>query len=283
MLGKIQDLNIDYKSHGLKVEKSAELHSYVLPSSPTLSENQKHPAVIICPGGGYSTVNVKACEPIAFAYLGQGISAFVLDYATVPAVFPTQLLELATAVKYVRENAEKWNIDPDKIAVAGFSAGGHLACSLGVFWNDETVKNLGFEPQKVKPNALVLGYPVLSTRRGWDEWTFTNLLGKEGYANRETLAKVSLENHVTKDVPPTFFWHTYEDQKVPVQNAMLFTNEVVENGKRIELHVFPEGLHALGLANWLVMSHDRVHKNVEPFWEHVQFDSFAVFHNFICE
>ncbi len=263
MLGEIFNLEIDYQKHNLDVEKSATLSGYILPSSPLLSENQKHPAVIICPGGGYSTVNVKACEPMAFAYLGQGVSAFILDYACKPSVFPTQLLELATAVELVRENAEKWNIDPNKIAVAGFSAGGHLACSLGVFWNDDIVKNLGFESEKVKPNAMILGYPVLSTRRGWDEWTFTNLLGKEGYANAETLAKVSLENHVTSDVPPTFFWHTYEDQKVPVQNAMIFTNEVVEVGKRIELHVFPEGLHALGLANWLVMSHDRVHKNVD--------------------
>ncbi|MFI3166894.1 MAG: alpha/beta hydrolase [Bacillota bacterium] len=263
MLGEIFDLEIEYEKNGLKAEKSAQLWGYVLPPSPPASENQKHPAVIICPGGGYNTVNILPCQPMAMSFCGEGISAFILDYSVTPTFFPTQLLEVATAVKFVRDNAEKFNIDPNKIAVAGFSAGGHLSASLGVFWNSEIVRNLGFKSEDVKPNALILGYPVLSARRGWDKWTFTNLLGEEGYANSELLASVSLENHVTKDVPPTFFWHTYEDQKVPVQNAMLFTHEVVEAGKRVELHVFPEGLHALGIANWLVMPKERIHKHVD--------------------
>ncbi|MFI3166072.1 MAG: alpha/beta hydrolase [Bacillota bacterium] len=263
MLGEIFDLKVEYQKNGLEYQKTATLESYILPKSPERSQNQKHPAVIICPGGGYNTVNVVPCQPMAIAFCGKGISAFILDYSCTPVHFPTQLAEVATAVKFVRDNAEKWNIDPNKIAVAGFSAGGHLAGTLGVYWNSDVVKNLGFEASDVKPNALVLGYPVLSARRGWDRWTFTNLLGEAGYENAELLEKVSLEKHVTADVPPTFFWHTFEDQKVPVQNAFIFCEAVVEAGKRVECHVFPKGVHALGLGNWLVQNEENVHKNVD--------------------
>ncbi len=263
MLGEKFVLEVEYEKNGLQYQKIATLEGYILPESPARSANQKHPAVIICPGGGYNTVNVVPCQPMAMSFCANGISAFILDYSCTPVHFPTQLAELATAVAFVRQNAEKWHIDPDKIAVAGFSAGGHLAASLGVYWNTETVASLGFQPQKVKPNALVLGYPVLSTRKGWDRWTFTNLLGEEGYANAELLNIVSLENHVTSDVPQTFFWHTFEDEKVPVQNAFIFCEKVADMGKRVECHVFPKGVHALGIANWLVQSPENIHKNVD--------------------
>ena len=125
------DLHVDYESMGLKPpEKEPELTGYILKNYDEYCKGRKRPAVIICPGGGYMYCSEREATPIAMEYLAGGINAFILRYSCKPAVFPTALVQLATAMKLVREHAKEWNIDSEKIIVVGFSAGGHLAASL---------------------------------------------------------------------------------------------------------------------------------------------------------
>lgn len=129
----IEDINlkVDYEALGLeRPEKNPEFTGYILRNYDEYCKDRKRPAVIVCPGGGYMYCSEREATPIAMEYLAGGINAFILRYSCKPAVFPTALVQLATAVKLVREHAKEWNIDSEKIIVVGFSAGGHLAASL---------------------------------------------------------------------------------------------------------------------------------------------------------
>ena len=116
-------------------EFKANLFTYFLDNSPEIDPERKRPVVLICPGGGYQMTSDREAEALAVRFMAMGYHAAILRYSVAPARFPEALLQLATAVAMLRENAEKWHIDTEKIVVQGSSAGGHLAASLGVFWN----------------------------------------------------------------------------------------------------------------------------------------------------
>ena len=197
------NLQVDYEAVGLKrPEKDPEFTGYILKNYDEYCKDRKRPAVIICPGGGYFYTSDRETTPMAMEFLAAGMCAFVLRYSCAPSRFPTALVELATAVKLVRQHAEEWNIDPDKIIVQGGSAGGHLTASLGVFWNHEVLRSRGFQGEEHKPNALVLAYPVISGTSHPHVDSFKNLLGDE--FSDEMLEFLSLEKHVSKDTPPSF-------------------------------------------------------------------------------
>ncbi len=206
------------------------------------------PAVIVCPGGGYRYTSTRESESIAVQYLAAGFQTFVLYYSCEPAVFPSSLLELAQAVSIVRSRAEEWNIDPEQIIVAGFSAGGHLAASLGCFWNQEFVwETLGLKPEDIRPNGNILCYPVITSGEYAHRGSFDTLL--RGLDQEKYLKLTSLENQVTEDNPPTFIWHTYEDGAVPVENSLLYVSALRKAGVSAEFHMYPHGNHGLSLAN----------------------------------
>lgn len=122
-------------------------------------ENALRKAVIICPGGAYAYVSDREADPVAIQFLAMDVQAFVLNYSIAPHRFPESLLQLAAATAYVRANAADWHIDPNEICIMGFSAGGHLAASLGVFWNREFVHQpLGVEAEQIRPNRLMLAF-----------------------------------------------------------------------------------------------------------------------------
>jgi len=147
----------------------------------------------------------------------------------------------------IRHNAEQWKIKTDRIAVCGFSAGGHLAGSLGVHW-----ERYGFEKEdslhKIsnRPNAMILCYPVLTTQFP-HQGSIMNLLG-DNATNSDFLKEFSLELNIGTTTPPAFLWRTAEDPGVPVENSLLFAQHLKKNGIPFELHVFPKGKHGLGLA-----------------------------------
>lgn len=205
-------------------------------------------AVIICPGGGYEFCSTREGEPVAFQFLAMDCQAFVLHYSTDPGIFPEALCELAAAVSLIRRQAGEWHIDPDGICVCGFSAGGHLAASLGVFWNRDFLKErLRLKQEQIRPNGLILSYPVISSGEFGHAASFDNLTGNGlSEFSREFLA---LENQVGEQVPPVFMWHTDTDGTVPVENSLLFAWALKKAKVSLELHIYPRGRHGLALAN----------------------------------
>ena len=146
----------DYAACGLPVpEKYADLALFLLPASESLPHRAEKPLVLVCPGGAYSYCSDREAEPIAAKYLAAGFHAAVLRYHCAPAVFPTALLELAWSVKTIRKFAKQWHVNPDAVFVCGFSAGGHLAASLGTLWN-ETFLQKALGNGEWMPNGQIL-------------------------------------------------------------------------------------------------------------------------------
>lgn len=244
MLNQVIELNVNH-SDG-KCHK-ATLVTYILGSSEFLNQGKKRPAVLICPGGGYTRTSTREAEPIAMQMNAMGFHAFVLYYSCAPATFPIPQLQASKALATIRQQAKEWNIDEDKVVICGFSAGGHLAASIGTFWNQEFLcQPLGVEPEQIKPNGLLLGYPVITSGEFAHRGSFVNLLG-ERY--EELLEKVSLEKQVTENTPRTFIWHTFEDNSVPVENTLLFVQALRRYHINTEVHIYPRGRHGISLAN----------------------------------
>ena len=204
-------------------------------------------AVLVLPGGGYGFTSEREGEPIAAQFAAEGFHAFVLWYSVAPHCHPQPLLDVSRALCVLREHAEEWHLDPEKIAVAGFSAGGHLAASIGVHWEKPWLSGIpGIRFEGNRPNALILSYPVISSGVHAHRGSFDNLLGKE--APDAALEMMSLEKQVGSHTPPAFLWHTFADGLVPVENSLLFASALRKAGVPFELHVFPDGGHGLSLA-----------------------------------
>ena len=241
----------------------AQLSLYIQESYPEMYGERRRPMIIICPGGGYEHVSVREGEPIAFAFLTAGCHAAVLQYDVSGdgMEHPLPLTELAWAVSYIREHADAYAVDKDKIVVAGFSAGGHLAACLGCFWDKQWLsQKTGMDKNSYKPNGLILAYPVITSGEHAHRDSFVRLMGSK--ASPELEALLSLEKQVTDQVPPVFMWHTFEDASVPLENSMLFAKALRQAGVNFEYHVFPHGKHGLALATEETTMPDK--STVEP-------------------
>ncbi len=226
--------------------ENAFLTTYIIEENPEMPKRER-PIVLICPGGAYMSVSHREGEPVALRFAAQGYHAAVLNYSVYPfATYPRALLELGTAVGFLREHAKEWLIDKDRIILVGFSAGGHLAASYGCFWSNEVAGLLGCDEEILKPNGLILGYPVITSGKYASRYSFVNLLGEK---YDELIEKMSLEYCVNSKNPPTFIWHTESDEAVPCENSRLFAAALEDAGIPVELHVYPEGKHGLALAN----------------------------------
>lgn len=254
-----------YKEFDIKEEGSLEgAHLTVYIQEYTESLNIKErPLILICPGGAYAYTSDREAEPIALAFLAKGFHAAILRYSCAPAVFPTALMELGRSILLIRENARSWHVKEDSIVVQGCSAGGHLAASYACMWmNDFLSDGMGItyaDRIKLRPNGLMLCYPVITSGKFAHSDSIKNLLGEEYLELKEMM---SLENAVNEHVPRTFIWHTFTDGSVPVQNSLLFANALIEHGINTELHIFPEGCHGLALANELTAGNEV--KEIEP-------------------
>lgn len=222
----------------------AKLTFYLQENFEEIDPTRRRPLVLICPGGGYENISNREAEPVALKLLSLGFHAAVLTYSVAPAEFPVSLRQLGQAMVAVREKSTEYPIDPERIFVMGFSAGGHLAASLGAFWNHSLLEDLSADATVLRPKGLILCYPVISSGEHRHVSSFRKLLGSA----EEKLDQVSIEKLITEDFPATFVWHTLEDQVVPVQNTLLLVDQLVEKKIFCECHLYPKGPHGLSLG-----------------------------------
>lgn len=227
----------------LLTDSAAVLTTYARPAEGFLAEEGGRRGVIVLPGGGYGVTAKSEGEPVALAFLGAGVQAFLLEYSVAPARWPGQLLETAAAIAWLRAHAGEYGVAPDKIAVCGFSAGGHLAGCAANLWDHPSVRALGLTARQARPDAAILCYPVITMGRFGSDMTRANLFGDSAPA-----AETSLENSVTAENPPAFLWSTCTDGSVPVENTLLYAGALREHSIPFELHIFNKGPHAMGLA-----------------------------------
>lgn len=238
---------IEIKARGM--EAVGNLYTYFLDSSIEMRPNEKRPVILMCPGGGYEMTSDREAEPMAMQFLAMGYHVAVLRYSVCPVRYPAALLQVAESVLYLKEHADEYHIDPEKIVVQGCSAGGHLAANYGIAWNSPFLtKLMGMEndPERLRVAGLLLCYPVITSGEKAHEESFRNLLGEQYEEKKEEL---SLENQVTPDTPPTFLWHTATDETVLVENSLYFFQACLQQGVSAELHIYPVGGHGLSLAN----------------------------------
>lgn len=206
------------------------------------------PAMLILPGGGYYHCSPREGEPIAMSFMDLGIHCFVLNYSVAPEHrWPQALLEVCAALELIRSNAGNWNIDPEKLLICGFSAGGHLAASYCTLRRREEIAGLIAPPDLA---GAVLCYPVITADPELRHTgSFQGLTGEEE-VSPESIAAFSLERHVKKGVtPPTFLWHTAADGSVSVENSLLYARSLSREKIPFALHIFPEGGHGLATAD----------------------------------
>ena len=201
--------------------------------------------VIICPGGGYSGRAPHEGKGYAEYFNCNGLDAFVLDYRVKPNVYPAALSDARRAIRFVRHNAEKFGIDPNKIAIMGSSAGGHLAAHAATYVG-ELAEEIGDEidGESYIPSAQILCYPVIDKEEHLG--SYQNLLAEK---LDELFESVTPYNLVSEQTPPAFMWHTAEETCVDVKNTYRYATRLRELQISSELHIFPYGKHGLGLAN----------------------------------
>ncbi len=209
-------------------------------------QNQKRPCMVVCPGGGYGMCSERESEPIALHFLTEGFNVFVLKYSVVPHRFPTQMREVAAVMELIYANSEEWNCDTEKIAIIGFSAGGHLAAHYSTMFDCNEVRE--FFPESKSVNATVLAYPVIDADfNNTHQGSFLNLLGHA--PNKEEEEFFSCNRHVRPTTPPAFVWHTAEDGAVPVVNSISYAKALIDNKVPVELHIYPFGGHGLSTSD----------------------------------
>lgn len=264
------------------INKTAYADAYILNRKISYQTSRRRPLIIICPGGAYLFKATKEGECVAMEFLSRGYHTVVLQYtsyfrkrvdlaAEKPELnpeshFPLQMLELMETIQRIHQKSEDWYVDTKNIFVIGFSAGAHIAASLGVHWNEECYKTqLSMKPiaKELKPRGLVLAYPLLNgspagymaglaeeSRDIKAQLPYMNaaVTGKENPTEAD-LEPLDIIRNINDDVPPVFIWHTYQDQITDPRNSILLAAKLLKENIPCEFHLFPEGHHGMGLCN----------------------------------
>ncbi|MBE6821585.1 alpha/beta hydrolase [Caproiciproducens sp. LBM24188] len=243
----IELIKLDMKpSENSKARLIGYLHDRVENEMPT---RLTRPCVLICPGGGYEFLSERESDPPAFAFFARGYNVFILYYSVKEqAAQMRPLVEISDSVRLIRRNSAEWGINADQIAVCGFSAGAHLAASLGTLWNHPALKEKTDTGNGAnRPDAMILCYPVISSGPYAHRGSICQITG--GKDDPELLELFSLEKQVSSQTPPAFLWHTVEDGTVPVENTMLFISALQKHKVPFECHIYPNGGHGLSMCS----------------------------------
>lgn len=209
--------------------------------------DHKRPAMIVLPGGGYSVLAYYEGEPVAVEFMSYGFNAFVLRYSIGKpnCNFPNPLQEVSAAIAHIRENAEEYRIDPDRIFVCGFSAGGHLAGCIGTMWKLDAAK---FKPDMEyginRPTGVILSYPVTTTDPAYSHGCIKSIIDDTEYA----LEDGDVVKHVDSDSAPAFIWHSERDRGVHPMNSLMTAEAYARADVPYEIHIYSDGDHGIGLG-----------------------------------
>lgn len=214
-------------------------------------DDEIRPALMIIPGGGYCMVASPEGECVGQEFFDRGMNVFVLTYTTditMSVPLETQPMKDASrAIRIIRKNAAKFKIDPQRLSIAGFSAGGHLCASIATHYEDIKDTNPLYADISNRPDSLIVGYPVITAGEFTHIYSIWALVGSD--APQEKKDYFSLEKYVTKDTPPCFMWQTVEDNLVPIENTMLFAEAYRKAGVPYAYYAFPHGWHGLAVLN----------------------------------
>ena len=212
------------------------------------------PAMLVVPGGGYTFVSQREDEPIVLKFLSDGYNCFTLDYTVNVAGYPVQLTEIAMAVAFIKENAEKYSVNSNKICAVGFSAGAHLIGTLATRYNDEKMLEIiNKKAEQVKPNAIILCYGLLSFDKedlnGTPQKILTDSLSIITNGQKDLVDYLDVTKSVRADCPPAFIWATKQDDLVPATNSIKLALAYHRAGVEYELHIFERGWHGLSTGD----------------------------------
>ena len=259
--------------------EDATLTTYILEDSKEMLQGKRRPAVIICPGGAYLSCSDREGEPVAMMFANLGYHAFVLRYSTYcegsstwpdlskllpvkeQCLYPAAMREIGQSMLILREHEKEWHIDMEKVAICGFSAGGHNAAMYATHWDSDLLSGyFGEEKEKFRPAAAIMGYPL-------SEYCYMNERVRNGDAagkaffrsanisylgvakpSHALLHEVSPARYVSRNTPPMFIWSTANDDLVPVQHSLIMARALSDAGIPFELHIFEDGPHGLSVS-----------------------------------
>lgn len=250
-------------------ERYVSLEALVLQQSPDSTlPNFARPALVVCPGGGYANISEGEGLPAVLPFLTEGYQTFILTYSIGDdSRYPNPLIDVSMAVRWVRANADRLNIDPDRVGIMGFSAGGNCAAMLATQWHLDRWKSAELDAIKAanmpeleqhsnQPNAAILCYATTDLFAFPDLEKTRTIESGIGVISVERLPESNPVDHVTERTCPVFLWHTAEDETVPAIQSIAFAQRLMESGVPVELHVFERGGHGLSVANRLTDTGD---------------------------
>lgn len=248
--------------------EDVELTTFLTIPNPVFPGQTPKPAVIVCSGGAYQSCPRHGDEgdPVAMSFAMDGYQAFVLEYSVETrapkgkAQFPAQMLDYGKAILTIREHAEEWNVDVDRISIIGFSAGGHMCATIAAQWNDGLLaEKFGVPAQYFRPLTAMLIYPITDFVLQSEFWKGQAILSEVNETvfgvsepGREKLEDASPVRHVTKDCPPIFMAAAQDDGLVTVENTLEMAQALQKAGVPYEVHIFRYGDHGFGLGRNLI-------------------------------
>ena len=230
-------------------DSEARVIGYLHDVSKEMPNRTNRPCVVICPGGGYAFLSDRETDPPAMAFFAKGYQVFILWYSVGEKAKDLRpLLDVSKTLLEIRSRSAEWHIDPERVAVLGFSAGAHVAACLGTLWDDPALKEkMDTRGGENRPNAMILCYPVLTAGEFAHSGSAKLVCG--GEPTEEQIRFFSLEKQVSGKTPPAFLWHTFADQDVPLENTLQFASALRRVGVPFECHIFPNGGHGLSMCN----------------------------------